>query len=217
MIIYAIGDIHGKAAMLGAALTQIKAVITPEDTVVFLGDYIDRGEDSKAVIDMALDFRTSHANTVFLRGNHEQMLLDTSKGDGSVYLWVSNGGIQTLASYGTALTPQEGIWQDAIPDAHLDFFRATQLEWESDSFHFVHAGLVPPSQRENKQFHTSCTAFAEPRLWVRDGFINSDEDFGKVVVFGHTIQRSGFPLVMPNKIGIDTGAFTEGGRLSSFY
>ena len=79
-MIYAIGDIHGKAAMLSAALMEITSQMKPEDTVVFLGDYIDRGEDSMTVIDMVLDFKQHHTNTVCLRGNHEQMLLDSEKG-----------------------------------------------------------------------------------------------------------------------------------------
>lgn len=217
-MIYAIGDIHGQLKMLRAALTEVQRRLTGADTVVFLGDYIDRGENSALVIEAVLIFRAMKANIIFLRGNHEEMMLDAFEGSG-FNLWMENGGRQTIASYnllsyGGPAEIVERDWREAIPESHWHFLRETRLEWQSERFHFVHAGLVPPSQRENwGQLRSAYLVPAEPRLWIRRDFIDSEEDFGKIVVFGHTVQKTHLPLIMGNKVGLDTGAFF-GGKLT---
>ena len=218
-MIYAIGDIHGKITMLRQLLAEIVAQpLQEDDTVVFLGDYVDRGEDSRAVIDEVIRFKAEqHANTVFLRGNHEQLMLDSREDDpprpaprnGFILFeektlnWLQNGGVDTLLSYGLE---DYSAWVDSIPAAHWKFLEDTRFEHLIPGYHFVHAGLLPP----NVSWDMGGWGL-DPRLWIREEFLNSAADFdGRIVVFGHTPQRTGKPLVQPNKLGIDTGAVFGG-------
>lgn len=199
--------------------------LRPEDSVIFLGDYVDRGENSRKVLDLLLEFQSHFSNTVFLRGNHEQLMLDAcdSMATGPVsgdetqdlspetLLWLQNGGVETLESYmtGNALAPGEDIltrWWEWIPHRHWEFLRATQLEHLTPYYYFVHAGLLPPgSSWEGEAWGLN------PRLWIREPFLSSTERYGgRIVVFGHTPQFNGQPLVQYNKIGIDTGAVFGG-------
>lgn len=206
-MIYAVGDIHGHLGRLVRLLAKLP--LTEEDQLVFVGDYIDRGPESAGVIDCLIELAAARPNTVFLRGNHEQMMLesrdawnDHSPRVGELFArWAGNGGDTTLDSY-----PRNPRWVDRIPAGHWHFLESTLLEFETEAFHFVHAGLLPPGAK---------WPYAEdPRLWVREEFLNSRYDFGKIVVFGHTPQRSGHPLVEANKIGIDTAA-AFGGPLTA--
>ena len=217
-MIYAVGDIHGKVTMLRQMLDQLRAQpLQEDDTVVFLGDYIDRGEDSRGVIDTLLAFREEHARTIFLRGNHEQLMLDAREdtppelAPHATYLlygeltlnWLQNGGTDALDSYEV---DDYTLWPAGIPDEHWQFVKETRFEHMVDGYHFVHAGLLPPGDRWNAQGWD-----LDPRLWIREQFLNSTADFnGRIVVFGHTPQMKGKPLVHPNKIGIDTGAVFGG-------
>lgn len=229
--------------MLNTLLTKILAIpLHPEDTMVFLGDYVDRGENARAVIETLLHWRDRHPNTIFLRGNHEQLMLDAygdapSPGDVQdqalhaqlTLVWLQNGGIETLLSYNppgfrewcetvsySLLRLPSGPladfkasfarWLEAIPQAHRDFLRATQMEYVMPHYHFVHAGLLPPGMTWESEGWT-----IDPRLWVRQPFLSSRADFdGRIVVFGHTPQRTGRPLIHRNKIGLDTGAVFGG-------
>jgi serine/threonine protein phosphatase 1 len=218
MTIYAIGDIHGKAAMLKAMLDELTAIpIREEDIILFLGDYIDRGEDSSGVIDLLLELRRTRPNTVFLRGNHEQLLLSAAEGtvpepdrsgrfmvhSEGMILWLQNGGIDTLVSYDVS---DFSRWQEFIPIGHWDFFQNLEMEYVTEAFHFVHAGLLPPGESWEGEGQD-----LDPRLWIREPFISSDDSFGgRTVVFGHTPQRTGRPLVLANKVGLDTAAFGGG-------
>ena len=123
--------------------------------------------------------------------------------DETTLLWLQNGGGETLASYDVQNPLQ---WQESIPESHWEFFRATQLEYLTDNFHFVHAGVALPNQRwEGKE------QGLDARLWIREPFLSSRADYdGRRVVFGHTPQMDGRPLVLRNKIGIDTGAVFGG-------
>jgi serine/threonine protein phosphatase 1 len=204
-LIYAIGDIHGQATMLEGALSHLRAnLLTPADTVVCLGDYIDRGEDSRRVFELLRAFEADHPNTVFLRGNHEDLLLSSYTNIEAAVNWLANGGTETLRSY-------EGFWTAAwaawIPDEDLDFISKTLMEYPAQHYHFVHAGVVPPDTEPGTP------EGLDPRLWIRDAFIDSDADFGKIIVFGHTVQQDAQPLIMRNKVGLDTGA-VFGGFLS---
>jgi len=203
-LIYAIGDIHGELDKLERLLAKIEAVIAPEDRLVFLGDYVDRGPDVRGVIDLLLEIREQRPNTVFLRGNHEQLMIHCrelfrsgralSDFDAAA-AWFSIGGAETLASYAHRDVSK---WYERVPEAHWAFIESTILEFRAEPYLFVHAGIVPPGQR--------WTEDDDPRLWIREPFLSSMADFGAIVVFGHTPLRAGRPLVMPNKIGIDTGA-----------
>lgn len=191
--------------MLEAALSHLRgSLLRPEDTVVCLGDYIDRGEDSRRVFDLLRAFEADHPNIVFLRGNHEDLLLSSYTNIEAAINWLANGGTDTLRSYEGVWTTAWGAW---IPDDDLDFISKTLLEYPVEHYHFVHAGLTPPDTEPGTG------EGLDPRLWIRDAFIESDADFGKVVVFGHTVQQDAQPLVMRNKIGLDTGA-VFGGYLS---
>ena len=173
-----------------------------KDTLVFIGDYIDRGPDSSGVIDKILDIRKRIKNVVCLLGNHEQMFLNYYLEQRDEELFMHNGGISTLISYGFT---REGRKDLKVPDMHMDFFTTLRPYYETDDYIFVHAGLRPgiPINRQN----------IEDLIWIRYEFINSPYDFGKVVIFGHTPLSLTEPLTDKNKIGLDTGA-VYGGKLT---
>jgi serine/threonine protein phosphatase 1 len=182
----AVGDIHGCLDLLQTLLERVAP--TAEDQVVFLGDYIDRGPDPHGVIEYLLDFERKLPDTVFLKGNHEAMLLDFLAGRNQL-LYLLNGGASTLAGY----RHDNHLY---IPVAHRVFFDSLRLWYETDRFIFVHAGLrpgLPPARQK-----------PEDLLWIREEFLESDYDWGKTVVFGHTpVAR---PMITENRIGLDTGA-----------
>jgi serine/threonine protein phosphatase 1 len=154
---------------------------------VFLGDYVDRGPDSAGVIDALIDFREKFPKTVFLCGNHEQMLLDFLAGRDKV-LFLMNGGYATLASYRA-----RDQWPP--PEAHLNFLDRLVDRYETDRFIFVHAGLRPGIPLKDQA--------PEDLLWIRQDFLRSDYNWGKAVVYGHTPVQT--PLLSETRIGLDTG------------
>jgi serine/threonine protein phosphatase 1 len=197
---FVIGDVHGCRQALSRLLAELKP--NPRrDTLVFLGDYIDRGPESKQVLSTLLDLRRSYRRLVALKGNHEQMLLDYLAGlDHELFL--SAGGVETLESYG--IVNFSDVWtQTILPAEHLDFLRTLRCYWEDGQHIYVHAGLQPGVPL--------CRQSPEWLLWGREGFIDSDYNFGKLVIYGHTPWRT--PRVQANKIGIDTGA-VYGGALT---
>ncbi len=195
-----IGDIHGCYESLSSLLEQVAG---RADTMVFLGDYIDRGPDTKKVIDRLLALQQEHRHVVCLKGNHELMLeLFLAGNDHFPFLEV--GGVQTLASYGLDPGMPRDKIRAALPASHRAFFASLCLHWQDRHAIYVHAGLQP-GRHLTMQNESWC-------LWARDRFIQSDHDFGKPVVFGHTVFEQ--PLVQANKIGIDTGA-AYGGRLTA--
>ncbi len=189
--IFAIGDIHGCYDKL-SELVQLIPFDPSNDTLVFIGDYIDRGPGSFEVVAYLVELKTRLPGTVFLKGNHEEMLADYLSGnDRMTYLY--NGGQQTLESY---LQKSGARTPSPIPPEHMQFFDSLVLNHQTEDFFFVHAGLrqgVPFDQQKPQDM-----------LWIREKFIHSRHEFGKRVVFGHTPFEQ--PLVEPNKIGIDTGA-----------
>jgi len=158
----------------------------------FLGDYIDRGPQSYEVVDYLITLKDTFNNLVFLKGNHEIMLLDYLK-DVSRMMYLINGGRETLDSYYNNLEKTNPI---VVPKEHLDFFNSLVLSHQTEDYIFVHAGLRPGIAVDDQ--------VADDVLWIRDAFIQTDEDFGKRVIFGHTWFQQ--PFISPNKIGIDTGA-----------
>ncbi len=190
--IFVISDIHG----CFYKLTRLMEELSPDldgDTLIFLGDYIDRGTDSCRVIEYMLGLRDSHPNVVFLKGNHEKMLLDFLAGTDQ-FLFLENGGDLTLASYYTRYKVRNG--EIFIPREHLNFFENLQLYYETDDYLFVHAGLRPSVPLKEQA--------EEDLLWIREEFIYTEHDFGKMIIFGHTPFLR--PFVAYKKIGIDTGA-----------
>lgn len=209
--VYAVGDIHGCQDKLARLLQFLDTRhIGSDETVVFLGDYIDRGPGTRNVLEALLRWKEAHPRTIFLRGNHEQMLLDARDdwlrlGEDAPYIstafdrWWFNGGSRTADSYGA--TSAECM--EAIPEPHWAFIRRTQFEYWEGGYHFVHAGLVPDGFTWDEPQY-------DPRLWIRRHFLTSRQDFGgKVVVFGHTpqLEDEGYrPFIRGNKIGLDTAA-----------
>lgn len=194
MALYAIGDLHGCARTLDALVARLPT-LTPDDTIVFVGDYVDRGPDSPGVLDRMLAFEAaaedgSGPTAVFLRGNHDQMMIDFADGTGDDDLWWINGGRQTLASYPGG----------EIPAAHVDFLRRTRVAHVQDGFAFVHAGMDPSvSVADN-------LAVPDPGvlLWTRRHWTHPLHAWEMPVVCGHTPVPE--PVDRPQVIGIDTGA-----------
>ncbi len=192
--IYVIGDIHGRLD----ALERLMAKIGPDleqDRLLFMGDYIDRGPHPKGVVDYVLCLQNSAPpeQVICLKGNHEAMFLNFLEGR-DADLFLANGGFSTLKDYwGEDWDRREKL---VLPPDHEAFYRGLRLYYETPEYIFVHGGLRPgvPLKEQDE----------EDLLWIRGEFIVSMEDFGRKVVFGHTPFKQ--PLVLPNKLGIDTGA-----------
>jgi serine/threonine protein phosphatase 1 len=201
--IFVIGDIHGCLDKLEILLQKIDPR-PGVDQLVFVGDYIDRGEDSSGVLDYLLQLRKTYPRTVFLMGNHEKMFLDFLAGVDQT-LFIYNGGESTLRSYlvrmedfwsGRQGLPDAEMLNQLVPENHRDFLRDLFPYYETEDHIMVHAGLRPGIPLEKQTL--------DDLVWIREEFIYSEADFGKLVIFGHTPFVR--PLVLPNKIGIDTGA-----------
>ena len=189
--IFAIGDIHGCYDQMIALLKKIP-IDFKKDTLVFMGDYIDRGPQSVEVVDYLIKLKKRIPGIIFLKGNHEDMLEKYLNGTDR-FTYLLNGGQQTLDSY---LSRSTATGTNPIPPDHMEFYKSLRLTYETDDYIFVHAGLRPKISLESQD--------KEDMLWIRDKFLYSRYDFGKPVIFGHT--PLGEPLVETNKIGIDTGA-----------
>lgn len=189
---FAVGDIHGCVDALRALLAQIAGYAGERSyMIVFLGDYIDRGPDSAAVVSIVRSLEAQ--GHIALSGNHEDMLVQTIDAPLNPAWWVRNGGGATLSSYG-----------GAIPKDVLQWMRDLPTMAEDDLRFFVHAGLSPEA---------GATSDREARLWIRGDFLDSGKDFGKLVVHGHTPELEG-PEVEPNRVNLDTGC-VYGGDLTA--
>ncbi len=210
--VYAIGDIHGRADLLAQLHRQIRgdAANAPagiKKTIIYLGDYVDRGLDAMGVIDLLLAAPMDDFETVYLKGNHEDALLrfleDVSIGPN----WFAIGGDATVLSYGiripTALSSAqrlEYVWKELrarIPQNHLEFLSCLQLMHQAGDYVFVHAGIKPGVPLDQQD--------PEDLMWIRGEFLGSRQDHGKVVVHGHMPVSE--PDIQTHRIGIDTGAF----------
>jgi serine/threonine protein phosphatase 1 len=208
--VYAVGDIHGRADLLVDAIARIDDDLArrpiEQAIEVYLGDYIDRGPDSKTVIDL-LSIRLVKNRAVCLRGNHEALMEDFLRDPANLHPWLQLGGKQTLASYGVRLRPGAGtetemhsrFWS-AFPRAHEMFLQCLRYSFCCGDFLFVHAGIRPGVAIEQQHFHDL--------LWIRREFLNSAQDHGKYVVHGHT--PVGHPDIRSNRMNIDTGAWRTG-------
>ncbi|MFH1490965.1 MAG: metallophosphoesterase [Pseudomonadota bacterium] len=196
--VFIIGDIHGCLDMLKRLVDKIPW--SPDsDSLVFLGDYVDRGENSKGVIDFILKLSQSAPSVHCLMGNHESIFLDFLTGR-DVRTFLLNGGEETLNSYRSAAGTYE---EPLISNEHVTFLKSLHPWLELDGYYVVHAGFRPHVDIQGQTL--------EDMTWIREPFLYSDYDFGKRVIFGHTPFTE--PLVMENKIGLDTGA-VYGNRLT---
>jgi len=203
MGVFAIGDLHGCLDELDVLLERIAA--GAGDTLVFLGDYVDRGPRVRALVERLIRLREEAAATVFLRGNHEDMLLAYLGFAGrhpDVYL--ANGGVATLASYGVPSDVSGAAAAAHVPAAHVEFFRSLVLTHRHDRFLFVHAGVRPGVALEQQA--------EEDLLWIREEFFAARHDLPWTVVFGHTPQREA-RVALPYHLGLDTGV-VYGNKLS---
>ncbi len=186
----AIGDIHGCSRTLKALLKHLE--IYRDRIYVFVGDYIDRGPDSKDVVDQLIRF-SSEYQCIMLQGNHEFMMLQALFHNDYAN-WERNGGGATIHSY------LDEAGEAFIPEEHLSFYQKTQLFYDTPDYFFVHAGLDPDM--------TIADSIVDPEqmerfIWERDHLYRNVNRWEKTVVFGHTPRPE--PIIGRNMIGIDTG------------
>ena len=216
--VFAVGDIHGCKELLNVIHNKIIEASKNkegEKLLIYLGDYIDREPDIKGTIQTLIDFQPENFTKIFLLGNHEQMLLDFMAGKrNSLYIWLGNGGLETLESYGSdmnsyidhsmELKGEELIrnqFTRLLPFSHKNFFNQLIINYEWDNYFFVHAGINPdlPIEKQEK----------ETMLWTREkNFFNPKMTYSKIIVHGHTpvekIEK------YPFRINLDTGSFYSG-------
>lgn len=186
--IIAIGDIHGCHIALENLLKQLE--ITSSDTVVVLGDVVDRGPGTKQSIEQLIELQ-KRCWLIFLQGNHEEMMLDAQEGGRIETAWLRYGGLETLESYGGDYS--------SIPHSHWRFLKSGQMYWETDSEIFVHANLEPRVPLEDQS--------AEWLRWTRLSGAEEPRNCGRRVICGHTNLEKGEPLVMDGWVCIDTWCY----------
>jgi len=207
--IYAIGDIHGRLDLLRALLIAIEidaSARAPMPTrVVILGDFIDRGPDSMKLMTIFAGMKSSRV--VVLKGNHEAALVDALRGDhDAMDLWMAYGGDATLRSFGvteTEIDPDDSralieLARKIIPRNLVEWLERLPVFYRRGPYYFVHAGVRPgvPLERQS----------VDDQLWIRDEFTQSTNDYGAVIVHGHSINENGV-IFRANRIGVDTGAY----------
>jgi len=210
---YVVGDVHGRLDLLDALLERIHSDLearpASDAVLVFVGDLVDRGPSSAQVIDRLKNYRREGVRTVFLLGNHEEVLLRIIEGDGElIRSWLKFGGAQCFASYGgnpkllTGLPDEEAVEavRRAVPPEHVEFIRGFDDTFRFGDYLVVHAGIRPGIALEEQR--------QSDLRWIREPFLRDESDHGFVVVHGHTISRE--VQDQGNRIGIDTGAFSTG-------
>lgn len=212
--VYAVGDVHGRFDLLETLLERIESDAAnhpgPDNVLVFLGDYVDRGPNSKAVIERLSRPAPRDFELICLKGNHEEMMLDFLEGVGESVVWLRNGGRETLKSYGVTepnlyvspitdsdVEEARQFMRTKIPGSHVDFLSTLDLMHVEGDYLLVHAGVRPGIALADQK--------EQDLIWIRREFLDSREDFGKVVIHGHSIARK--PTLAANRIGIDTGAW----------
>lgn len=197
MLTFAIGDVHGCLDQLTRLLDECRRFAKESpSTFIFLGDYIDRGPDSRGVINLVMDMPD---RVIALAGNHEDLLLASLTSGDAMGRWLANSGSATLRSYGVT-SPKD------LPPDHLNWIRNLPTHHDDGQRFFVHAGIRPgiPLDEQTR----------DDMLWIREPFLTSAIDHGRLIVHGHTPQRDGKPDLYPNRINLDTGA-VYGGPLTA--
>src|SRR6266851_853874 len=210
--LYVIGDIHGRSDLLdrltGAIARDLEAAPADDCLTVTIGDYIDRGPDSRGVLDR-LARNPFPTEFVALKGNHEALFEMFLRDPSVAGHWRRLGGLETLHSYGVAVGPlmlgknyadAAQALQAAVPEAHFGFLRSLKTSLDVGRYFLCHAGVRPGVSLQGQT--------EDDLLWIRDEFLSSKADFGKIVVHGHTPAET--PEVLPNRINVDTGAFMTG-------
>ena len=210
--VYAIGDIHGRADLLRQMHQMIledasKKGASLQNLIIYLGDYVDRGLESRDVIELLMSSSLPGFQSICLKGNHEDLFLRFLEDPGIGPSWFDLGGNATVYSYGLGIPqdlPREIRFaqireelQAALPPAHFEFLTNLQLMFEVGDYLFVHAGIRPGKELAEQ--------LPQDLLWIRDEFTNSRTNHGKIVVHGHSISFK--PEIRENRIGIDTGAY----------
>lgn len=212
-MLFAIGDVHGRFDLLTASLEYIKNTyepVTGQDYIILLGDYIDRGPQSRQII----EFLIKHPEIICLKGNHEDMM-EFTLNNPSWYAnkeWFKNGGAQTMLSYGA--DPEDIKYLDIdlslIPQEHIDWLENLPTRVESENYIFVHAGIAPNTRLDDNDDDTV--------MWIRDEFLAAPASAfpdKKRIVHGHTVLWYGredmrLPEILPHRVNLDTGACFTG-------
>lgn len=211
--LYVIGDIHGRADLLNALLEKLRFDAEKRGgrrILVYLGDYVDRGPDSRGVIDTILRPLGTAFEVEALLGNHERAMLDFLDDPERAANWLKYGGVETLLSYGVrpapgVFTPEKlqaarDEFRDALPRSHLDFLNVLRPSYVLGDFMCVHAGISPARTLVDQQ--------EKDLLWIREPFLSCDILYDKVIVHGHTIVDQ--PDIRRNRVNLDTGAYYSG-------
>lgn len=211
---YVIGDIHGRFDLLlrlhDDIISDAQQKPLGDLRIIYLGDYIDRGPSSREVLDFLTSAQSSRFSVTCLLGNHEAMLLRFLEDSSVGPEWLAYGGLATLMSYGVNLSgvasaeeklrAAQGALSERLPSAHKSFLVNLPTHASLGDYFFVHAGVRPG------------VALAEQKdmdlVWIREEFLASKDFHGKIVVHGHSYKTE--PEVLPNRIGIDTGAYATG-------
>jgi serine/threonine protein phosphatase 1 len=201
-LIYAVGDIHGSLDKLQRLIVRCELHANGRPmTLVFLGDYVDRGPDTSGVIQLLIDLQSERPQgVVALKGNHEAMALAAIDGGPSpTQLWLTQGGAATLESYGVS-RPSDLPWQ------HVAWLRSLPLSFDDGRRFYVHAGVHPDWPLDAQDDYDL--------LWIREPFLSSGRAYGRLIVHGHTPVTGGAPDLRGNRLNLDTGA-VYGGPLTA--
>lgn len=210
-VAYAVGDLHGRSDLLSSlhrALDHLERTGTGRPAIeIYLGDYVDRGPDSRGVVDRLIERSRTH-RVIALRGNHEAMLLGVLKGRKAVLDWLQHGGLAAVASYGidvAEVDPRDeesfvALLREKVPAAHVAFFSGLPTRYRLGPYFFAHAGIRPGVDLSRQR--------DDDLMWIRDTFLGDERDHGVVVVHGHTpVQEPEFRV---NRMNLDTGAYLTG-------
>ena len=194
---YAVGDVHGSLDMLKALVDACREHADGQALqFVFLGDYIDRGAESAGVVRFMMRLQDELGDRLIaLRGNHEAFVLGLLDGAMPLGVWLANGGVTTLDSYGAREVGE-------LPRAHLDWMRSLRLSYDDGRRFFVHAGVDPEKPLDAQD--------ERDLLWIREPFLGDRRDYGRLIVHGHTPLTTAVPELRSNRLNLDTAAVYGG-------
>jgi calcineurin-like phosphoesterase family protein len=196
LLTYAIGDIHGCVDKLKRLLERCSRYGGDRPArYVFLGDYVDRGPDSRAVVQLLrAEERNKPDQMICLRGNHDAMMVDAVTSD-DYAVWLLNGAVATLTSYGVNHPAN-------LPRHHVDWLASRPLSFDDGQRFFVHAGINPDVPLDQQ--------LEQDQLWIREPFLSNPRNYGRLIVHGHTPLETGLPDLRRNRLNLDTAAVFGG-------